>query len=540
MEAHNKLLQRYQSKLGPVWGLYFFGLNSPYDIKFSLLKLVCNIVLAMIRNNVMFYTMTNITTFNVILTMLLGCVPSLVEYFMFDLLQYEQSQISSYVVDRCDKIMANTSNKWKNENPNQERQRALRDLFRANTYMTQTFMCVLDKIINSVSILITVSFIDVVTSLMIIVTTVILYFVHRAVESELSEMDKTIFNKSRIIQNKLSNRFVNKFNVEINPIFNDESDFVEPIVDNENIWMSRSKLTTRNHTIVNFVRQVCTAVIIIHLINNGKLKLGLFILSNNVFGFEDAIKQIKECTNLSMSLLSQAIEMLKLAKPDVIVQSDSAPNVIKINELTTQIGVTRINIMNKVIDLNKPGIILLSAPKGRGKSLTLRCLGGIHDADVCDIEYDGIKAHPNKFKKFRLFLKQTFAEDLKSNEKNTITMSLKELFPGGSYLQIKKFLKCFAVIPDENKYDSPLSSNENGLSLGSVQAYAIASQIWKAKQYRLKLWMLDEPERCIDFGSIKKIFKQVVLKHKGPILLITHSEELKMFLKDKIIDTWFF
>ena len=121
-----------------------------------------------------------------------------------------------------------------------------------------------------------------------------------------------------------------------------------------------------------------------------------------------------------------------------------------------------------------------------------------------------------------------FCDDYRANKKNTITLSLSELFPDGSYTEIFYFLSNFDMshkIPkDITKH---ISNDERGLSPGETQSIVLASQIWKALKLKTKILLLDEPERNIDLDTVKKIFNMLNTCFDGTIFLITHLPDLK-------------
>lgn len=86
--------------------------------------------------------------------------------------------------------------------------------------------------------------------------------------------------------------------------------------------------------------------------------------------------------------------------------------------------------------------------------------------------------------------------------------------------------------------NTPISIDERGLSPGETQTFILASQLWKAKQLGSPLLLLDEPERNIDFETVKKIFDNILSMYEGTIFLITHLSELKIYLQKYIKEKW--
>ena len=197
------------------------------------------------------------------------------------------------------------------------------------------------------------------------------------------------------------------------------------------------------------------------------------------------------------------------------------------------------------IDLRSPGIILLDGQKGCGKSVTMDILAGFYDYTVTDYLFiDNYKAL-DEFRcmyKHRVYIRQTIADDYRSNKSNTITMNLRELFSNSTYDEIKIFLSDFNIlnkIPQDMV--TPISKDERGLSPGELQTFILASQIWKFTQMNVPLLLCDEPERNIDFETVKKIFRkvnQIMIEKKCTIILITHSDLLKNYIQPMIKQIW--
>jgi ATPase subunit of ABC transporter with duplicated ATPase domains len=121
-------------------------------------------------------------------------------------------------------------------------------------------------------------------------------------------------------------------------------------------------------------------------------------------------------------------------------------------------------------------------------------------------------------------------------------MSLTELFPNSNnnIVKLTRFLENFDIIhklPMNNMNES-ISKNEKSLSPGETQVIILASQIWKTFELRIPLLLLDEPERNIDFDTIKKIFTFLESFYDGTVVLITHSENLTKFVERNIKQVW--
>jgi ABC-type multidrug transport system fused ATPase/permease subunit len=218
---------------------------------------------------------------------------------------------------------------------------------------------------------------------------------------------------------------------------------------------------------------------------------------------------------------------------------------IQINGINRKITETLSLVYEGLIDINvrERGIILLDGKKGCGKSITMDVLAGLYDDTVSRGVYiDGHRVH-NEFRGMqdcRTYVRQCVVDDYKSNKKNTVTMALSELFPhSSSYQEVHNFLVNFDMVHKIPKdLSTPISENERGLSPGETQSLILASQLWKASKLESPLLLLDEPERNIDFDTVKKIFSKVITPYSGTIILITHSNDLKKLIRGSIRQIW--
>ena len=200
------------------------------------------------------------------------------------------------------------------------------------------------------------------------------------------------------------------------------------------------------------------------------------------------------------------------------------------------------------IDLDKSGIILLNGPKGCGKSLTMDILAGQYDGNVCNGSMvingysDTNEFRSEYFANNRIYIQQLVSDRYRNNKISSIAMTLRELFPGSSYTEIREYLTNFDMVkkmPTESDnagtdlLDIVLGKNERSFSPGELQAMVLASQLYKAFKLNTKMLLLDEPERNIDYETVEKIFNNVISQFKGCIIMITHNDTLKEYLKRK-------
>lgn len=137
-------------------------------------------------------------------------------------------------------------------------------------------------------------------------------------------------------------------------------------------------------------------------------------------------------------------------------------------------------------------------------------------------------------------IQQLVSDRYRRNQKGTITMTLRELFPGATYDMIHKWLLPFDMIKKMplrsfEALDIPVGKNERSFSPGELQAMVLASQLWKASRLKIQFLLLDEPERNIDFETVKNIFVKVIapmiVKYRMTVVMVTHNDELKAMLK---------
>ena len=207
-----------------------------------------------------------------------------------------------------------------------------------------------------------------------------------------------------------------------------------------------------------------------------------------------------------------------------------------------------------VIDLSKAGIIMFEGKKGCGKSVSLDIFAGLYDGSVAFRMRVNGRLVEDEFKnpiflRNRLYIQQLVSDRYRRNQKGTIIMTLRELFPGATYDMIHSWLLPFDMVkkmPPRSfdapfapfapfALDIPVGKNERSFSPGELQAMVLASLLWKACHLKIQFLLLDEPERNIDFETIKNIFDKVIgpmiAKYRITVVMVTHNPKLKAMLK---------
>jgi ATPase subunit of ABC transporter with duplicated ATPase domains len=292
--------------------------------------------------------------------------------------------------------------------------------------------------------------------------------------------------------------------------------------------------------------------LVMFLIRTGNMKLVVFVILYNsrMFGFIDVVKQIEEVKTIGGGKLAPAFKMLedayKMATTNVVHPLHFCPTVLTIDKIyykvTDSLRLTYDGELTISLMPDKCRIVLLSGKKGCGKTTTMTVLAGNYDGNITSGVYaDSVRLH-NEMREFRehyVHVRQCMIDGYRANRHNTITCTLEQLFPDGSYQQIKDFLTHFDLVhkmPSDTV--TRISTSETSLSPGETQAYMLASELWKAFNLKVPLLLLDEPERSVDVDTIKKIFALMLKLHKGTVFLITHSDVLKDHLRDCIVQCW--
>lgn len=563
--ANQSSIQIYltnKNRFGSFWGLYMVGITNLFDLKYTIGQLFVSLCMQFL---ITYYTNQIVTNkqlnenimTNLIIVCFIKIILTIVSYWFTRKINVECRRISQKISTYVEKLYFHASNTWKSTNTDTAQKESIRELFFAYDNTSSMISRTLQMTIESSVTLIIASMNDLSIGLTIIIGSFILFKIKKYLNIELSNTDKKMADTMTEIQLLTSNQFTNRNDKLYSPKYEtllspDQYDPINGMTKNCQVWNDRNLFSKQTNTVINIMKPMIIIILACYLQSIQKIELIIFVVVNHnkLFGFINVITQLDEVKDLSGSRIASSFKML-----DHIISTD---HMIKIGgkKMVDRIYSIQIHdiiryITNEIkliyrgiitIYLNRKGIILLNGPKGSGKSITMDILAGLYDGNVTDSTYiNGIKVD-DEFRSIqchRTYVRQCVADDYKSNKKNTVYMSLFELFPRGEYDEIKNFLTHFDMshkIPD--CIDKPISLNERGLSPGEIQSIVLASQIWKALQLKSSLLLLDEPERNIDFDTVKKIFNMLNNVYDGTIILITHLPDLKTYLEKNIKEIW--
>ena len=557
----NMSITTYQAKkrrFGAFWGLYLVGINSIFDLKWLIVKLLVTTVMQFITTSFI-----NRITVDKDLTEQIGyfvgaiylskMVNAVIEYVLTKAILNERLEISRKISTYIVELYKSTSYAWKSKNSNTAQKESIREIFYAYDNMTHTLSYALQSTVGSIVIFVVAFQNNWSIALVIIFGSAILYQIKKRLNSGLSEIDKKLGDTTNNINLAIANQFANRTDIQYTPkyetLFDDKAyNPVHGLVDSCQVWDDRRLVANKSSTVINVIRPLILMGLCAYLWYIEEVKMIVFVIINDysLFGFLDVIAQLEQVKDISGSRITSSFKMIDEITDleEVVVEKTSVPDIRDIKEIRI-VNIDRpvtetisLRYYGEIILSLLPGITLLDGPKGCGKSMTLDFLAGFYDRLMTDGVYiDGIKLS-NEFRDLqtvRLYLRQLL-DEYKLNKKNTITMTLAELFPYATHDQVCEFIRPYGIkhkIP--NDMATPVSLDERGLSPGETQAIILASQFWKAQKLQPAFMLLDEPERNIDFETVKNIFSSLP---KTRIILSTHSEALKEYLKHSTDEVW--
>jgi len=484
----------------------------------------------------------------------------------------EQLQVSEKITTLINILYINAPQRWKEKHPGTSQKESLRDIFHTYEHMTRTCSQSVEMTIDALSILFITFTNNVLVGFFVVIGTIILFKLNQKLSINISNLDAQIKTKIDRINNDTCNQFTQRVDIMYSPLYKKlyTEDMYNPInglVDSYKIWDDRDILSQKTKLIVNVVRVIMLVFVSLYLMYSGNIGLVIFLIinSNRIFGFSNVISYLSEVRDIAKSHVTSTFAMLddliELYENDAItIITDNnhnhnnnnnnligTINKIEINDIKKNVSDNiNLSFTGKItINLEQRGVILLHGKKGCGKSVTMDLLAGLYDGVVTNGFFVNGQKISKEFKAIqndRIYVRQCISDDYRSNKKNTITMSLTELFPNSNnnIVKLTRFLENFDIIhklPMNNMNES-ISKNEKSLSPGETQVIILASQIWKTFELRIPLLLLDEPERNIDFDTIKKIFTFLESFYDGTVVLITHSENLTKFVERNIKQVW--
>ena len=234
-----------------------------------------------------------------------------------------------------------------------------------------------------------------------------------------------------------------------------------------------------------------------------------------------------------------AIHLSNYAKcrgsPKTVVDKVELTGEITINKIdVTQPNCPRV-VLRSPLNIGPNDRIILTAPKGSGKTYIISIMTGIVDANS-NIWIAGTKVQFANLRFWDIF--QSISSLYTENPRRTIAHPLKELFPDATLSQLVLFLQMFGlegIIPKgDNPLKIPLGRNETSLSPGTVRTIILASRMWKLKNLLesgkvIHAVIMDEADTAIDFGTVEKCYRECIdplLKEHGlPLIVSSHSRE---------------
>ena len=498
---------------------------------------------------------------------------------------HERTRIAENITSKVNELFLQAPYKWKNQNTNNSQKETIREMFYAYDQMTFMISFVIRTFINTVIFLVISLTTNFVIPLVIVPGSYVIYKLKKHMSTKISEWDKQMGDKMTKLDIEFANQCATRVDIQYNPSYanlcnKNKYDPINGLVTKSDVWDERHIALDKVNTLMDLIRNAVTLVLSAYLWYVGQFRSILFVIVNShtLFGFLEVKSKLDEVRDLAGSRLVtsfvmfdslvevygdhnklQCISTSSCTTDDydekVCLLIDSSCDLqavahnyginsisqIVINNIHAKISDALSLSYNGTITINK-GIVLLNGKKGSGKSVTVDLIAGFYDGHVTDgITINGVHQMPNEFRdlqKNRVYVRQIM-DEYKANKKNTVYMSLAELFPNGTLEEIGRFLKEFDLLHKIPKnLDSPVSTNERELSPGETQALVLASQLWKTTVLQKGILLLDEPERNIDFDTVKNIFDKVVLKFDGIIFLITHNDQLKQYIKSYIKQVW--
>jgi ABC-type Mn2+/Zn2+ transport system ATPase subunit len=456
----------------------------------------------------------------------------------------ERKIIPSAIAHYIDVNYSRAPYSWKSEHPDSSHKESISSAFFSyqNTIYTLVHICV--EFAESFAVVATILFADFAVFVCIVISTVIITFVRKYVNKSKISLDKELGDINKDYSLDVDNAYALRDELYYNPMIaqhigKNACDPVYNIVRREQLWIGRTLESVNNATIINVTKNVLSCMICVFLISRNNYSILMFFLMNQykIFGLANIFCKLDESIAFSIGKLASTYKMLDtlaIALRDysaVKHSSGSVSNCTMIsNNACKKIGNTKLTIKSQcgvtAVDTKNvvSGIILLNGRKGCGKSVTMDVIAGLHDGNIANN---------------RMYVRQTVAESYKFNNSRTITMRLSDLFPCATYEEICEFVGTFDIVKKlPTNLNDRVSRNERSLSPGQLQTIVIASQLWKSIKFGSEYVLLDEPERNIDFETVTKIFDKFLSMYTKPIFLITHCDQLKTYVGNKIVQIW--
>jgi ABC-type multidrug transport system ATPase subunit len=541
--------------MGDFWSLYFYGIQNVYNIKWTLIKILFELCMSFVIN----YSTNKIVAINngveknfistIIIYGIFKIINPFVSHIFIKLIKDEQLNISVKITDYVNKLYCSTSFKWKENNTNNAQKESLNEIFNTYNNMSNNLRYTINSFLNMLSILIITFMNDTLTGIFVIISSIIMFYLKKNLD-KMSKFYEKFSDTSNEIQLCKSNLFTLRSDILHNQKYKNlyDTDKYNPNV----AFISQSNHLNNQHiinnysgTIITILEKLLLVIMILYVYYVNKINLISYVIinGNSLFSFFEIIQSIEDIKNISQIRLLNSFVMILSAiqSPNAIIEQIKINKISKLEIFNISKKITdkiTLNYKGKItIDLTKLGIVLFNGKKGCGKSITADFIAGFYDDNVTDgVFADGIELK-NEFRDLlnhRIYVSQCISDNYRSNTKNTITMTLNEMFTGSSYDELTVFIANFDIVKKmPSDMVTKISTNERGLSPGEIQSFVLASQIWNAIKLDSQILILDEPERNIDFDTCKKIFRFLKKNYTGIIFLITHSSDLKNFISEE-------
>jgi ABC-type multidrug transport system fused ATPase/permease subunit len=603
--AENKrFLAKNKKRFGAFWALYFLGISSIWNIKYTIIDMIVqmatNTITVFLINKIVSeaVSLSTDSLVNMIIIMaFINILTAIINHFVKAKTFGENNKIATKITNFVIDSFAKASYVWKQSNPSSEQLRAITNANDVYSSMTFGMTYSIIKSIDACSTLVIILYTDWHIFLCIIASTYVLLIFQQYINSSFLKEEEEYAEKDRNIKLRISNQFSNRYDVENNTMFINtvfKKKHFNPVIGfNERFEFNTGRNISLSYVdnTVKIATTIFKTVLFLYTIWNKKYALLIILLmrESNIFGVVTIITHMQSYKSSQLGKIASCITMLdkidnpfgkeekKVNKNNEEEQKENLQSVlIDINDEKKNIDnekfeeytsppISEISIKNlkkevwdKVLsfggDINikinddsnrKCKVILLDGKNGTGKSTTMGIIAGKYDNEVSDQFIVDGNLRPNGFKsikKSRIYMSQILSVSYRNNSKNTLTLSLKDLFPNASMDEIVKFLIPFNVYDKISrlKLEDQLSKNEDGLSPGQLQAFLLASKMYNAIRMKTPILLLDEPEQHIDIGTMKDIFLNFLAEYNGVIFLIAHTNELKEFIMqhNSLYQTW--
>lgn len=585
---------------GSFWALYLMGIRSPNDIRYTLiiltLHMVCGLAVVYQTNRLILSRHDTITTHELITTIIIVClelpINTMITAWLSTRSNYERLQISERIVNWVVHVFDRSTHEWRRENPDNVQIEAMDHVF--NTYygITWNFAEIITSSVNIMSFVVMAFFNSWLVGLVVVAGSVAVSLIRRHFNADLERANSEMGTRSKETRLMNWNRHTNRSDCAVNhamtKLMNPKQyNPVKGLSKGIRIWDMRDDLSRFSKLIDTVTKAVLLILVCFFNLNDQKMVVWILLNGNKLFGFTNIIARIDGIKNLMGSRLAPHLKIIEALR-----LGESSPIVIRVDEndhiasnssdddenhrlLSTHprmdipstspnrlesISIPRLKwtsgplesgplVLSSttpiVVDCKNPGVVIMDGKKGCGKSLLLDIFGGQYDGFVAfgAMLVNGILVGDEFrnpiFSDNRMYIQQLVSDRYRRNQKGTITMTLRELFPGATYETIYSWLLPFDMIKKMpprsfDALDISVGKNERSFSPGELQAMVLASQLWKAALLGVQFLLLDEFERNIDFETVRNIFDKVIApmiaKYRMTVIMVTHCEELKAML----------